>query len=409
MAYTINLTNGTTLTTVPDGTVNDTSCSLTLIGKNYSGYGTFFNDNIVHLLENSSDSVAPSTPLTGQLWWDTAGNLKVYTGSAFKTLGAITSANSSPSGAVTGNFWWDTPNEQLYAYSGSSWILVGPPNNAGSGTSGFLVGNILDNTATDRVAGNVWVDNYLVAVVSSDQEYTPQTAIPGYTTIKPGINLVSTSNIANVAIWGTASNAAALNGITGSNYARKDIAVTFASTVTSNVGAIIGTNSNLVANLNGINARIINTQTTGNITLIANVVGTLTNSINVDGSTGNVEIGGNLNITNKLTSSSNTTLSGNLILDGSEVLTNAAAANLNVVTSYFSTAASWTATLAAGTNGQIKVFIMLSDGGDMVITVSNPGWGGSGTLTFDNVGESCILQYIANKWFVIGNNGVAIA
>ena len=58
MAYTINLTNGTTLTTIADGTVNQTSTSLTLIGKNYAGYGTFLNDNFVHLLENASSDTA---------------------------------------------------------------------------------------------------------------------------------------------------------------------------------------------------------------------------------------------------------------------------------------------------------------------------------------------------------------
>jgi hypothetical protein len=70
MAYTINLTNGTILTTVADGTVNSTSSSLTLIGKNYAGFGDFLNENFVHIVENFADSNAPTTPLIGQLWWD---------------------------------------------------------------------------------------------------------------------------------------------------------------------------------------------------------------------------------------------------------------------------------------------------------------------------------------------------
>ena len=78
MAYTITLTNGTTLTTIADGTVNSTSSDLVLVGKNYAGYGSFLNENFVHLLESFSDSTAPTTPLTGQIWWDTAGNLKVF-------------------------------------------------------------------------------------------------------------------------------------------------------------------------------------------------------------------------------------------------------------------------------------------------------------------------------------------
>jgi hypothetical protein len=98
-----------------------------------------------------------------------------------------------------------------------------------------------------------------------------------------------------------------------------------------------------------------------------------------------------------------------LKLNGSEDLADAAAANLLVTASYFTTVAAETATLAAGTAGQIKTFMMAGDGGDMVITVTNPAWGGAGTMTFDTVGQGCTLQYINSKWFCIGNNGVTFA
>ena len=74
MAYTINLTNGTTFATITDGTVN-TASSMTLIGKNYAGYGQFLDDNFIHLLENSANATAPPAPLTGQLWWDSTNTL----------------------------------------------------------------------------------------------------------------------------------------------------------------------------------------------------------------------------------------------------------------------------------------------------------------------------------------------
>jgi hypothetical protein len=45
----------------------------------------------------------------------------------------------------------------------------------------------------------------------------------------------------------------------------------------------------------------------------------------------------------------------------------------------------------------------------MVITVANPAWGGAGTITFDAVGDACTLQYMAAKWFCIGNNGCVFA
>lgn len=95
--------------------------------------------------------------------------------------------------------------------------------------------------------------------------------------------------------------------------------------------------------------------------------------------------------------------------NSSEDLASGGAANLALTTSYFTTAAAETATLAAGVNGQIKTFAMLGDGGDMVITVTNPAWGGSGTITFNTVGQGCTLQYINSKWACIGNNGATFA
>ena len=95
----------------------------------------------------------------------------------------------------------------------------------------------------------------------------------------------------------------------------------------------------------------------------------------------------------------------------SEDLASGAAASLAVATSYFSTSAAETATLAAGVSGQIKTFAMYADSGDMVITVTNAGWktSGTGTITFDTIGDACTLQYINSKWFVIGNNGCTFA
>ena len=100
-----------------------------------------------------------------------------------------------------------------------------------------------------------------------------------------------------------------------------------------------------------------------------------------------------------------------IYLPSSEDLGDTAAASLTKTTSYFSTAAPETATLAAGTPGQVKVFAMYLDTGNMVITVTNAGWksSGTGTITFDDLGDACTLMYINSKWFVIGNNGCTFA
>ena len=91
MAYTINRTDTTPITTITDGTI-DNSTSLTLFGKSYSGFGEALNENLVKLLENAASTSTPTTPLTGELWFDkNTSQLKVYDGSSFKPAGGAKS------------------------------------------------------------------------------------------------------------------------------------------------------------------------------------------------------------------------------------------------------------------------------------------------------------------------------
>lgn len=162
---------------------------------------------------------------------------------------------------------------------------------------------------------------------------------------------------------------------------------------------------------------ILVSSNTGNITISTAALGGTVTSVGVSSSqlvvtgspvvssgTINVELPANATFTGTVTSSRE-------ILSGSEDLAASAAANLLLDTSYFTTTTAETATLAAGTNGQIKKFAMFGDGGDMVITVTNAGWksSGTGTMTFNTIGQACTLQYINNKWFCVGNNGVTFA
>ena len=58
MSYTVTLTDGTVFATIADGTIN-TSSSMTLVGKNYAGYGQFLDTNFIRSLENASNSTSP--------------------------------------------------------------------------------------------------------------------------------------------------------------------------------------------------------------------------------------------------------------------------------------------------------------------------------------------------------------
>ena len=95
----------------------------------------------------------------------------------------------------------------------------------------------------------------------------------------------------------------------------------------------------------------------------------------------------------------------------SENIDNGSAAALDTTVSYFDNGASETATLAAGTDGQIKVFAKTNDTDDMTITVTDAGWKatGTGTISFDSIGQACTLLYTNSKWYCIGNNGATFA
>ena len=103
MAYTIVKSDGTVLTTIADGTINTTSTSLGLPGRNYAGYGQSLDTNFVHAMENFADTVPPANPLRGQLWYNTNANtLCVCPADGTTTASSwITLAQSGGSGTTT--------------------------------------------------------------------------------------------------------------------------------------------------------------------------------------------------------------------------------------------------------------------------------------------------------------------
>lgn len=102
MAYTIVKSDGTVLTTIPDGTINTTSTSLGLPGRNYAGYGQYLDTNFVHMIENFADGNVPQNPIRGQLWFDTnSSTLKVCPADGTTNAAAWLSLTSTASGGTT--------------------------------------------------------------------------------------------------------------------------------------------------------------------------------------------------------------------------------------------------------------------------------------------------------------------
>lgn len=291
MAYTINRSSGAVLTTVADGTIDNTA-DLTLIGKNYSGYGEIINENFVRLLENFSSTAQPSSPLSGQIWWDSANNLlKVYDGTTFKVVSGSTASATQPTGATAGELWFNTSVGQLYVYTGTTWTLIGPGFTSLTGTSGALVETIADNLGGNHVIVRFFVGNLTVAIASKDATFTPQSAIPGFATIAPGIQL--STGVSGAQFVGTATNAQLLDNIDSTQFLRSDTndTTTGIITVANDGGVTIGADNDLRLTVSGANVLVSNATSNGDILMRVNrSVGGVTTAMTVDGATGFITV-----------------------------------------------------------------------------------------------------------------------
>jgi hypothetical protein len=297
MAYTITTTAGATLASIADGTVNSTATSLTLIGKNYAGYGIFLNENYIKLLENFTNSSAPNAPLTGQLWYDsTNALLKVYNGTIWKPISSSASGSTQPSSPVTGDLWYDSANAQLKVWSGSAFITVGPSYTTTSGTSGAVVETI-------HVIVRFYISNTTVGILSKDSTFTPQTSISGFTTIVPGFNL--SSSIAGALFTGTVSNADTVDGINASQFLRSDQATSSSYAVT--VGSLLVGSDLTVATSSG-DVNVTNGTSNKDLNLFINRGGVNTKAIGITGTNGRVTLGNDLNVTGAANVTGTTTL-----------------------------------------------------------------------------------------------------
>ena len=241
MAYTIVKTNGQVLTTIADGTVNTSSTSLALPGRNFAGYGQYVDTNFVHQLENYANASPPPNSLTGQLWYNTNSNTMFVcpadgtsNANAWLALTSTSSGGTTTFGAVTvtGNIGAnnitvtngivaDTITVRLATVTANATIAnanittgnIGTLNTAivttgGAATTGTLTGTwTLDGTGTaNTVAGTgLYVNSGNIVVNQAGNVYGVKTDNYMYANGTP-ISFAGTYNNGNVFDYLTGAN-----------------------------------------------------------------------------------------------------------------------------------------------------------------------------------------------------------
>ena len=302
MPYNLSLTNNNLLTTLDDGQINTTSSSLTLIGKNYPGYGIFLNENFLSLLENFAAGSSPSNPIPGQLWWDsTNAVLKINAATApgtptWKNVSSSASSTTEPVSPIIGDVWWDTANSQLKVYSGAgtSWVTIGPTFTAATGQSGAIADTITGSDGP-HVVVKIMIANTIIGIISKDAPFSPIVPIPGFTgTIKPGINFATQSPA--LVYYGDANGALNLkigtDLIPASTFLRSDVSVPTATKLQiGNDGGIEFGTGGYPGRLNvtGSTVNYTNNANNGDVLFYVKKAGISTTVLKLNGTTGLAE------------------------------------------------------------------------------------------------------------------------
>lgn len=121
----------TPFTIINEQTVDNTSASLSFVGRRRVDYGQSQQQNQLWLLENFAASSPPSNPIAGQLWYDTSVEyMKVFDGGTWTRVSNSFAGTSSPTNPELGQFFFNTASQKLTIYNGTEFLEIGPSDDA---------------------------------------------------------------------------------------------------------------------------------------------------------------------------------------------------------------------------------------------------------------------------------------
>lgn len=335
MPYNINYTDKDTKLpiTVYDNTLN-TDTSLKFPGRNYTGYGAIMGENLLALLENFASPTAPVNAIEGQLWYDSSsGTLLINDGTGpngWKAASGIQKSSTPPTVAEdkVGEVWVDTVKQQLYVWSGTTWVLVGPEFSSESGLrTGPTIETVSDSDNTERRIVKILVEDIPVAIISKDS-FVPKITIPGFDTIRAGLNISSPNDIGESSaflggffpkIVGTATSADSLTIgetiVESGKFLRTDSVNTteFGINIRNNSGITLGVDGTFRLSSSVTANRIYNATPGSSIDLQTNQDGTASTVLRV--------IENRIGI-NVLSPTAELDISGDIKTDGTLIITN---------------------------------------------------------------------------------------
>jgi hypothetical protein len=198
MAYTIVKSDGTVLTTIPDGTIDTTSTSLGLPGRSFSGYGQAQDTNFVHLTENFAAATPPPNPLRGQIWYNTSTNTVLVCPADGEANAAAWLALTSTSSGSTTTFG----NVAVSGSMTANTLTVANEISAGSVSTATLTVTSNANIANATLSGTTVVSSLNTTSITTGSANTNGNLTGTWTLSGTGV----ANNVNGTALWITNGN-----------------------------------------------------------------------------------------------------------------------------------------------------------------------------------------------------------